>query len=61
VPKGKESGRMEQNTKLLFLFQAIASLWFLSLVFMVLVWVWTLFTHQDTRGKKGPSLNIKEL
>ncbi len=52
---------MEQNTKLLFLFQAAVSLWFLSLVFMVLVWAWRLFSHQETRGRKGPGLNIKEL
>ena len=52
---------MEQNNKMLFLFLATVSLWFLSLVFVALVWAWTLFTHQETRGRKGPSLNIKEL
>ena len=52
---------MEQNTKLFFLFQVTVLLWFFSLVFMVLVWIWTLFTHQETRGRKGPGLNIKEL
>jgi len=52
---------MEQNTKWLFLFQTTVSLWFLSLVFMVLVWLWTLFFHQETLGRKRPGLNIKEL
>jgi hypothetical protein len=52
---------MEQNTKMLFLFQTTVSLWFLSLVFMALIWVWTFFLHQETKGRKGPSLNLKEL
>jgi hypothetical protein len=52
---------MEQNKKLLFLFQAAVSLWFLSLVFMVLVWAWKLFFHQEIWGRRGPGINIKEL
>ena len=52
---------MEQNNKMLFLFQVTVSLWFLSLVFMALVWAWTLLTHQEAKARRGPGINIKEL
>jgi hypothetical protein len=52
---------MEQNSKFLFLFQTIASLWFLLLVYTSLIWVWMLLLHQETRARKGPGLNLKEL
>lgn len=52
---------MEQNTKLFFLFQTTVSLWFLSMVFMTLVWAWTFFIHQEPGRRKGPGINLKEL
>lgn len=53
--------RMEQNTKVLILFQTTLSLWVISLVFMVLAWAWMLFYNQEPPRIKRPSLNLKEL
>jgi hypothetical protein len=52
---------MEQNTKLFFLFQTTVSVWYLSLMFISLLWTWTMVIHQETRGRKGPGINLKEL
>jgi hypothetical protein len=52
---------MEQNNKILFLFQTSFSLWILSFALMVLFWAWTLLLHNETSRGKGPSLNLKGL
>jgi hypothetical protein len=61
VPKGKEIIKMEQEAKMLYLFQTTISLWVLALGFMVLIWAWTSLSHQEPRILKRPGLNLKEL
>jgi hypothetical protein len=51
---------MDQDSKYLFLYQAITLTWFLSFAFMTLVWSWTLLTRQGKNRRKGPGFNLKE-
>ena len=52
---------MEQNNKILFLFQTSFALWLLSIVIITHVWVWTFFSQNEVAKRIGPRLNIKEL
>ena len=52
---------MEQDTRMLYLFQTTISLWVLALGFMVLVWALTSLSQQEPRKLKRPGLNLKEL
>jgi hypothetical protein len=51
---------MDQNSKHLYLYQAITLIWFLSLAFMTLVWSWALLTRQEIYRHQGPGFNLKE-
>jgi len=52
---------MDQNNKILFLFQTSFALWILSIAIITLVWVWTLISQNEIARRKGPGLNIKAL
>ncbi len=52
---------MEQNNKILFLFQTSFALWILFIAMITHVWLWTLFSQNEIVKRKGPGLNIKEL
>jgi hypothetical protein len=51
---------MDQDTKQFFTYQIIALSWFLSFAFMILVYIWTLLSHQEINRRKGPGFNLKE-
>ena len=51
---------MDQDSKHLFIYQAITFIWFLSLAFMTLVWSWALLTRQEINRRKGPGFNLKD-
>lgn len=51
---------MDQDSKHLFLYQAITFAWFFSFAFMTLLWSWALLTRQEITMRKGPGFNLKE-
>ena len=52
---------MEQDNKILFLFQISFALWFLSISMITHVALWSLLSRNETAKRKRPGLNIKAL
>lgn len=52
---------MSPDTKIQYLFQIIVFLWMVTFGFMVNLLIWALFNLQESKNRKRPGINLKEL